>query len=133
MLNKSRPVYKLNLKKQLKNKKEELIKDILNSKHKDTGSGYNFRVFTKYKDYLYDLFIKESKKILNPFTFKDKNFKVWDNFTAIGIAEGFEEADSEEQVLEAWQHLVTTGLAWQLQGSFGRTARSLIEEGLINE
>ena len=44
MLNKSRPVYKLNLKKQLKNKKEELIKDILNSKHKDTGSGYNFRV-----------------------------------------------------------------------------------------
>tara|TARA_R110000744_G_scaffold64002_1_gene131610 strand:- start:2182 stop:2376 length:195 start_codon:yes stop_codon:yes gene_type:complete len=56
-----------------------------------------------------------------------------DNFTAVGIAEGFEEADSEEQVLEAWQHLVTTGLAWQLQGSFGRTARSLIEEGLINE
>ena len=56
-----------------------------------------------------------------------------DNFTAVGIAEGFEEADSEEQGLEAWQHLVTTGLAWQLQGSFGRTARSLIEEGLINE
>ena len=56
-----------------------------------------------------------------------------DNFTAVGIAEGFEEADSEEQELEAWQHLVTTGLVWQLQGSFGRTARSLIEEGLINE
>ena len=35
MLNKSRPVYKLNLKKQLKNKKEELIKDILNSKFKE--------------------------------------------------------------------------------------------------
>tara|TARA_R110001632_G_scaffold123844_1_gene236564 strand:- start:422 stop:931 length:510 start_codon:yes stop_codon:yes gene_type:complete len=81
MLNKSRPVYKLNLKKQLKNKKEELIKDILNSKHKDTGSGYNFRLFTKYKDYLYNLFIKESKKILNPFTFKDKNFKVWCYFS----------------------------------------------------
>ena len=56
-----------------------------------------------------------------------------DNYTAIGIAEGFEEADNEEQVLEAWQHLVNTGLAWKLQGSFGRTARSLIEEGLINE
>ena len=56
-----------------------------------------------------------------------------DNYTAVGIAEGFEEADSEEQVLEAWQHLVTTGLVWNLQGSFGRTARLLIEEGLINE
>ena len=55
------------------------------------------------------------------------------DFTAIGIAEGFEEVDSEDQMLEAWQHLVTTGLAWKLQGSFGRTARLLIEEGLINE
>ena len=56
-----------------------------------------------------------------------------DNFNAIGIAEGFIKADSEEQMVEAWQHLVDTGLAWQLQGSFGRTATSLIEQGVINE
>lgn len=37
-------------------------------------------------------------------------------FDAVGIAEGFIEADSEEQVLEAWQTLVDTGMAWQLQG-----------------
>lgn len=52
-------------------------------------------------------------------------------FDAVGIAEGWIEADSEEQVVEAWQHLVDTGLAWQLQGWFGRTATRLIEDGII--
>jgi hypothetical protein len=54
-----------------------------------------------------------------------------DSYTATGIAEGFIEADSEEQVIEAWQTLVNTGLAWQLQGWFGRTAQQLINQGLI--
>jgi len=53
-------------------------------------------------------------------------------FTAVGIAEGFIEAESEDQYLEAWQYLVDTGLAWQLQGWFGRTAAALIEQGQIN-
>ena len=56
-----------------------------------------------------------------------------DNYTAVGIAEGFEGAESEEQVIEAWQHLVDTGLAWSLQGWFGRTATQLIEQGIIKE
>ena len=56
-----------------------------------------------------------------------------DTYQAVGLAEGFIEADTEEQVLEAWQTLVDTGMAWQLQGWFGRTARHLIEEGYINE
>lgn len=55
-----------------------------------------------------------------------------DNFTATGLADGFIEADSEEQVIEAWQTLVDTGLAWLMQGSFGRTAARLIEEGVIS-
>ena len=54
-------------------------------------------------------------------------------FDAVGIAEGYIEADSEDQVLEAWQCLVDTGMAWQLQGWFGRTARHLIEEGYIHD
>lgn len=54
-------------------------------------------------------------------------------FDAVGIAEGYIEADSEDQVLEAWQTLVDTGMAWQLQGWFGRTARHLIEEGYIHD
>ena len=52
------------------------------------------------------------------------------NHQAIGIAEGFIEAESEEQVTEAWQQLIDTGLAWQLQGWFGRTAMRLIEAGV---
>lgn len=55
-----------------------------------------------------------------------------DNFTAVGIAEGFVDAENEDQVIEAWQHLHDTGLAYRLQGWFGRTATQLIEQGIIS-
>ena len=57
----------------------------------------------------------------------------WTPYLATGIAEGFEEAESEEQVIEAWQYLINTGLAWTLQGWFGRTAMDLIENGICEE
>ena len=54
-----------------------------------------------------------------------------DNFTAVGIAEGFIECADEGQFIEAWQALVDSGMAWQLQGSFGRTANRMIEQGIL--
>lgn len=52
------------------------------------------------------------------------------DYEAVGLAEGFIEG-SESEVISAWQRLVDTGLAWKLQGFFGRTASRLIEEGII--
>lgn len=53
------------------------------------------------------------------------------DFDAVMIVEGCEEAD-EETIIAAWQHLHDTGLAYRLQGCFGRQAQRLIADGVIN-
>ena len=52
------------------------------------------------------------------------------NFDAISIAEGIKDAESRDQYVAAWQQLIDTGLAWTLQGWFGRRAADLIEQGI---
>lgn len=55
-----------------------------------------------------------------------------DSYTACAIVEDFDgESHTEEEILAAWQYLVDTGLAWKLQGWYGRTAVRLIEAGWI--
>lgn len=51
------------------------------------------------------------------------------DFDAVMIAEGVQEA-SYDETIEAWQHLINTGLCWKLQGFFGRTAQHLIDQGI---
>ena len=47
---------------------------------------------------------------------------------AVQICEQLVMADIEEETA-AWQYLIDTGLAWRLQGWFGRTAKRLIDDG----
>ena len=51
------------------------------------------------------------------------------DYDAIMIAEGATEAKDPYEYFEAWQHLINTGLAWKLQGWFGREAERLIQSG----
>jgi len=56
---------------------------------------------------------------------------MWTNYSACAAIEGFDgEEHDEEDLLEAWQHLIDTGAAWRLQGCYGKAAESLIDQGL---
>jgi len=57
-----------------------------------------------------------------------------DDYKATGLAEGFVDPVSDDpkaEITAAWQYLHDTGLAYKLQGSFGRGAQHLIAEGII--
>lgn len=53
-------------------------------------------------------------------------------YDEVGAIIAYESGElSNEKVIELFQHLVDNGHAWSLQGSYGRTADSLIFGGWV--
>jgi len=55
-----------------------------------------------------------------------------DNYDKVGAIIDYENGNlNDEETIELFQHLLDSGLVWQLQGHYGRVAESLIEAGYI--
>ena len=47
---------------------------------------------------------------------------------------GYEDGDlKDKEILELFSHLIENGMAWTLQGHYGRTAKSLIDNNYIDK
>lgn len=56
------------------------------------------------------------------------------SFDTVGFIIDFENGDiDEDAIVEGFQHLIDTGIVWGLQGSYGRLATALIENGRCHE
>ena len=75
--NKVRLINKVNVTRQIKPIKDQLINDALLSQYNRQEGIFNYEVNTNHRQYLYDMFIKHSRRLLNNFTLRDTNFKVW--------------------------------------------------------
>ena len=53
-----------------------------------------------------------------------------EKFDIVGFCMDFEAGELEaDEVIPGFQHLIDSGYAWKLQGTYGRTAVALIEMG----
>lgn len=53
-----------------------------------------------------------------------------ESFDTLNFIIAWEEGTAtDEQIIDGFQHLIDSGEVWHLQGCYGRTAASLIEDG----
>lgn len=63
---------------------------------------------------------------------KMKKFKVMTPSERLDLMMAFEDGTiNRGDMIKLFQNLVDTGLAWRLQGFYGRTAQAMIESGLL--
>lgn len=76
-------LYVKNLKDSLFFLKSDIIKEILKSKSSttDLDTAHNFQVESKYKAYLYNIFISTCKNLLNNFSLSNERFWLWSYYT----------------------------------------------------
>ena len=70
-------VHKVNIENKIRDVKSSLIAEVIASRNSQIQCGYNFEVFTMYREYLYNIFIDYSKEFLSKFTLTDIDHKVW--------------------------------------------------------
>ena len=57
----------------------------------------------------------------------------WEDYDQVGAIMQHEQGDlDDEGTIELFQNLVDTGMAWSLQGCYGRAATAMIEAGVVS-
>ena len=58
-----------------------------------------------------------------------------DGFDVVGFIMAYEmgEINDHDVIVDGFQHMIDSGTVWSLQGSYGRTARALIDNGFCTE
>ncbi len=95
-------------------------------KRKDKLAGGYFT--EKGKPYNFKTNYKVIKVPMNTKEYVDKKYNIIDNIIAFETGEL-----SQDKILELFSQLIKNGMAWSLQGSYGRQAQSLIENSYISE
>ena len=88
------------------------------------------KLFEGVMGYLLDFFITSlySSLVISSFRANRSNKPF-----SLGLISPSTAARDAKEEIDAWQHLIDTGVCWRLQGWFGRTAQSLIESGMCKE